>query len=364
MTWGRGFGSPWGGGPLIAVAQPLAEIAGEPTTFDLSDEPDGPMPGQWEFYALDVDVAGDVTVESEVNPTFYYTVKDGLGFWRYTRSPVLPPPATAFSERGVAASPSAVLEGRNARASVIAVSPTEALDDTQDELFYEIGVGFRLDPTSYSWVGARMRARWSGGSWVEPVAVEVVQAAGQAAVVLASATIEPLPDPVDFWRVHPRVEVVATLRGTTLEVEVGGVWRTAATVPAIGPAKPVVFARAYTRLGAFVSPFPTIAAIQFRSLRDLEKLGPPPQLPGDQDLEVIGVLPTLRAPIQELLDGGYLKQVGARRFAALLDFTAEVGEQRWAVRQGELLHARERWEGQAFVPVTRDLAHERARGGL
>ena len=43
---------------------------------------------------------------------------------------------------------------------------------------------------------------------------------------------------------------------------------------------------------------------------------------------------------------------------------AEVDEQRWFVRQGELLHIREPWVGQTFVPFTRDLEHERARGDL
>jgi len=365
MTWGSGFGSPWGGSPPIAVGQTLAEIAGLPTTLDLVDVPDGPFPGLWEFYALDVDALGNVDTQIEPSPDTFYTVQDGLGFWRYARAPVIPGPGTPYSERGVAASPSAVLEGRNARVSAILVSPTELLDELKDdELFYEVTIGLRFDTMAYTWVGGRMRARWAAGVWVEPLAVETVQAVGQVATVLTSVVVEPLPDPVDFWRTHPKVEVEVTLRGTMLEVAVGGVWRTAATVPSAGPTKVVLFVRAYRRRSVFITPVPTIAAVQFRSLRDLEKLGPPPQLPGDADMEAIGVLPTLRAPMQQLLDQGYFKQVGARRFEALLDFQAEVDEQRWFIRKGEWLHAREEWVGQPFLPVTRDLARERERGSL
>jgi len=363
MTLGRGLG-PWGSGALVETDQQLAPIAETPFTFDFSDELDGPLPGLWESYVLDTDAAGDVVVTAEPIPADLYSVLGGLGFWEFVRTPVSPGPGVPFTEQGVAAGPSATLEGRNARVSIIAVSPTSILDDTQDELFYEIAVGLRFEVLGHLWVGGRMRARWAAGAWVEPLAVEVVRADGQAPVVLAAAAVEALPDPADFWRVHPTVELEVVLRDQMVAVKVGGVWQTSAAVPAYGPAKAVLFARVYHLAGAVLTPIPAISAMQIQSLRDLGKLGPPPQLPGDSDMESIGVLPTLRAPISDLLEKGYLKRVGSRRFEALVDFQAEVAEQRWFIRQGELLHAREPYVGQALVPVTRDLAHERGRGSL
>jgi hypothetical protein len=363
MTWGKGPG-PWGDGTIEETGQALAPVAGEPITFDFSDEPDGPLPGLWETYVLDTDAVDDVAVAAEAAPGSYYSVQGGLGFWQYSKVPVAPPPATPFAERGVAASPSGTLEGRNARAAVIAASPVGLLDESQDEFFYEITLGLRFNSGTYSWVGGRMRARWAAGVWVEPLAVEAVQAVGQAATVLAAATIEPLPDPVDFWRVHSQVELEVVVREDEVLVNVGGIWQALATFSASGPAQVVLDVRVYHLTAGVITPLPAIAALQLQSLRDLEKLGPPPQLPGDHDLEGIGVLPTLRAPLGELLEQGYLKRVGARRFEALLDFQAEVDEQRWFIRAGELLHAREPWVGQQFVPVTRDLKHERDRGLL
>ena len=109
-------------------------------------------------------------------------------------------------------------------------------------------------------------------------------------------------------------------------------------------------------------------ALQIQSLRDLERLGPGPQLPGDVLMET-PTLPTIQLPLQDLLDNSFLKRIGSRRFQATQEFLADVGGlastggNRVLVREGEVLHAREPFVGQALVPVTRDLAFQRERGG-
>jgi hypothetical protein len=347
---------------LAPTAKPLAPIGGLPTTFDFTDEPSGPFPGPWEFYRLQHPASGNVNFQVEPQPTLYYKIVDGVGFWVYTRNPL---GGVIFNERGVAASPSGILVGRNARVAVILRSPAVLLGDKTDSFFYEVTLGLRFDADQSAFVGGRARAQWAGGVWTEPLALEAVQATNkQDPVVLASATIEPEPDPVDHWRANDRMELEVVVRDTTMDVALNGVWRTSATIPADGPAKPILIIRVYNRFGALIAPVATLLAFQLQSLRDFSKLGPPPQLPGDVALEGIGILPTLRAPLPELLELGLLKRVGSRRFEALDDIEAVVGSQSWMVRKGEVLHAREPFVGQALVPVTRDLAHERGRGGL
>jgi len=363
MTWGQGFGLPWGGGPLVPVEDPLSPVGGLPTSFDFSDEPNGALPGLWETYILDTDAAGNVAVSAEPDPPSWYKILGGLGLWNYSRSPAIPPPASAFQERGVAASPSGVLVGRNAQVRAILLSPVGLPNPKATEFFYEVVLGLRFNTTDYSYVGGRARARWVSGVWVEPITVEAVQASGQAPAVLATAPSPDLPDDVDAWRASPNIELSVTVRYDRVDVSVNGVWQTFATVPADGPPKIVLEMRVYNRLGAFITPVPVLAALSLQSFRDLERLGPPPQLPGDLEMEA-ATLPMLRLPIQGLLDVSFLKQIGARRFQATRDFEAEDRELRILVREGEVMHAREPFVGQALVPVTRDLAFQRNRGGL
>lgn len=369
MTWGRGFGQAWGGGPLVPTEDPLAIVGGLPTSFDFTDEPNGPLPGLWETYVLDTDAAGAVVVSAEPDPPSRYKILDGLALWNYARSPAVPAPATAFQERGVAAGPSGVLVGRNARVRAILVSPVGLPNPKAAEFFYEIVLGLRFDATNYSYVGGRVRARWAAGVWVEPITIEAVQATGQAPSALATAPSPDLPDNVDAWRASPTIELAVTVSYDQVDVEVNGVWQTSATIPTDGQPKMVLEMRVYNRLGAFIAPIPVLAALSIQSLRDLERLGPPPQLPGDSLMES-ATLPMLQMPVQDLLDSGFLKRIGARRFQATQEFLADVGGlsstggNRILVREGEVLHARERFEGQALVPVTRDLAFQRGRGGL
>lgn len=367
MTWGQGFGLPWGAGPLIEAAEAVSQVGGQPVTFDLTNEPDGPLPGLWESYILDTDAAGDVAVSPEPTQDLFYRVRDGLGLWAYTRAPTLPGVGVPFQERGVAAGPSGVLVGRNASLAAIVVAPPTLLGDTDDEFFYEVTLGLRFTTAPYAFVGARVRSRWLSGSWVEPLALEAVQASGQDPVVLQASIPDPEPNLMDYWRASPLAELTLTVRGSEMVIGMNGIWQTSASVPADGPAKPVVVIRVYGRRAALLSARPVLAALQVRSLRDLERLGPPPQLPGDSTMEA-PTLPMIQLPLQDLLDVGLLRRIGARRFQATQEFLADVGGlstggNRVLVRDGEVLHARERFEGQALVPVTRDLAFQRNRGG-
>lgn len=351
---------------MTPVDDPLAEIAGPPTTLVLDDEPDGPWPGppDWEFYTLSHDGLGAVAVVAEAAPASFFSVSSGRGLWGYAQTPPLPAGGVPFTEQGLAASPPGHLEGRNVRLAGIFRSPINLVDEMADEFVYEIILGVRFLAPNFSYVGARVRAEWVAGVWTTPIAVEAVSAAGAVPSVLASAPLPGLADPLDFWRNYTSVDLEAVVRGAVLDVNLSDVRLTTAGVASSGPSKPFIQVRCYNRTGSTFVSVPVIEAFQFQSLRDLEALGPPPKLPGDQDLEAIGVLPAIRAPLQELLDQGFVKRVGARRFEALLDFDAEVFDQTWTIKQGELLHSREEFVGQLFVAVSRDLAHERGRSGL
>ena len=120
MTWGLGYGNIYGGGPLAATDSALAAIAGDPVTFDFTDEADNPfLPGAWEHYALEHDGAGAVAWSQEPDPDDFFRIVDGLGLWAFASVPALPAPATPYAERGYAAGPRGVLEGRNARVSAV-----------------------------------------------------------------------------------------------------------------------------------------------------------------------------------------------------------------------------------------------------
>lgn len=358
MSFGVGFGLPFGGGPLVDEGSPIAEVAGDPVTFDFSDEPDGPLPGRWEFYILTT-TAGLVAVTPEPDPDMYFRVVGGLGLWDYLRQPAAGDP---FQEQGAAASPTGILVGRNARATAILRAPTELLDTKADSFFYEVALGLRFESDHYSFVGGRARAQWVGGVWTEPLALEAVQATGQAPAVLSSATIEPDPDPVDTWRVTNQMELEVILRGTALEVSLSGVVLTTATVPADGTAKVVVLIRAYNKTGTLVSAAPTLVALQLQSLRDLERLGPIPQLLGAVDHEAPQLETTKYLPVAEWLELGFIKRRGSRQFVTVEDFDAEILEVKLGLRVGDVIRAVEPYRGQQLTASVLDLAAARGRG--
>lgn len=353
---------PYGGGPLIATEQPLAEIAGEPTTFVMTDEPDGRLPGLWAGYALEHDGAGGVTWSAEPAPSTYFRVVGGLGMFQYTRAPSLPPPVTPFAERGFAATPASVIEGRNARASVIARQPLLMLDKDADEFVWEVGLAMRLDPSRPRFVGARMRARWAAGVWVTPLILEIL-AANDGEIAVASSFVPPAtPDLLNVWRNQPQTELEVTLRGTELVANIDGIIEAVAQVPDDNyDAEVALLLKVYNRTGPSIIPVQSLVATQFQSLRDPTRRGPPPQIPGALHLEAPTEDDTFGLPMRGLLDAKLVKQLRGRQFQFTQDTEVEVQHQKFFFKEGEVVRIRERLGSQEFVPVTRDLHYQRTR---
>lgn len=359
MSWGAGFGGGWGGGPLVAIPNPLSQIAGDPTSFDFTDEPDGPIPGSWEFYQLTT-TAGAVAGGAEPSPSTYYKVKNGLGLWAYTRSPVSGDP---FLEQGVAASPSSTLEGRNSRVAAFFVNPVPLLGPGADEFVFEVIVGVRLEDEGTRFVGGRARAHWtSGGGWAPALAVEAVQALSAAPTVLSSATLPETVKDTDLWTNSSQHEVEVEIREGSLTVTFDGHVQTSAVVPADGPGKALLLARVYNRFGTSIVPQPALIGMQLQSLRDAVRLGPAPQLPGDVGYEA-PQLPIRELPASVLLDGALWKRVGARVFEAKTDQEHDVGGNSYVFDEGDLVRATERVQGQFLIPVVPALDRIRGRRG-
>lgn len=359
MTWGRGYGVPFGGGPLIPTSQPLAEIAGPPTGFDLTDDPDGPLPGHWEFYALTDDGLGSIDGEAEPNPSVYYRVSNGLGLWAYQRAPLT---GTPFVERGVAASPSGVLEGRDARLSAVFRSPLLLRERSVDSFKLEIALGARLVDAGTTFVGGRVRAEWdaANGWTLLPLALDVVRGDGGPLSVIATAPLPDLPDLTDIWANSPDHELEIELRGDALTARLGVVEVTGA-VPATGPAKALVLARIFNQTGALIEAPPAFKGFAFSSLRDLDNLGPAPQIPGDRKVYEHPLTPTQRILGAELQDGTRWKRIGARQFEAKTDLVSRVGQTAAVFNAGDVIRVTEKFVGQFLIGYVPDLATIRGR---
>lgn len=361
MTWGSGYGAPFGGGPVIAVDQPVSEIAGEPTTFIFTDEPDGPFPGLWAGFALTHDGLGGVVWSAEPAPDTFFRVVDGLGLWDYTRAPVLPGPSDPFSERGYVTAPSGVLESRNARVAVILRQPEGLLNLSADEFIFRAAIALRLDSQGPAWVGARMRAEWAAGAWSPEMALEIIVEDGTGETVLASASLADIPDLLDVWRTQENAELEVELRDTTLVATVSGIISVEAQVPGVNRAQTALLIEVYNRFGANIVAAPSVVAAQYQSLRDFDRLGPPPQLPGALHLEapVFGMIPL---PVRDLFAQKLIKRVRGRQIQFLQDTNVEVpGSGTFFFNQGEVVRLRERVSSQEFIPSTRDLHYERTR---
>jgi hypothetical protein len=362
MTVGLGDGGPYGSDTLVEGDDQLSPIAGDPITFDFSDEPDGGLPGMWENYILSHDGAGAVSWGEEPAPDTYFSVAGGLALWSYTRTPPVPGAGNPFTEQGYAAGPRAVLEGRNARVSAIVRQPVALLDAGQDELTYSVTIALRLDPTTGSWVGARMRSVWQSGVWVTPLVLEVVQATGGDPVVLGSAAPAPTPDLLDIWETQPNAELIVELRGDTLVATLDDVVEASAQVPADGPPRVAFLVETAQQVGAAITPLPTVVAFQIQSLRDLERLGPPPAIPGSSHLEAFPFSDTMALPIRDMLDEGLLKQVTGRQFQFKQDTEVTVAEHlKFTFNAGEVIRLQEKLTTQVFIPCIRDLHVERSK---
>lgn len=358
MTWGRGYGVPWGGGPLVPPSAPLAEVGGEPTSFVFTDEPDGPLPGSWEFYQLTDDGLGGITGAAEPDPNAYYRVSSGLGLWAYRRTPLSGTPAL---EQGVAASPSGTLEGRDARASAIFRSPLVLKARSVDLFRFEVVVGLRLQDAGTTFIGGRVRAEWDAGTgWTVPIAVEAVTAAEGPISVIASAPLPDLPDLTDLWAVIENHELEVEVRGSSLTVRMGTL-NVTVTVPDDGPAKALLLSRIFNRVGTTVTPAPAFLGFAVQSLRDLERLGPAPQIEGDGSVYEHHQLPKQSILGADLADNSKFKRLGARQFQSKQDQTTSVGNTEYRWNQGDIIRTTERFVGQYLVGIVPDLAAIRGR---
>lgn len=358
MTWGHGVGAPLSGVPPVPVADPRSEVGASPIVIDFSDEPDQaglPGPG-WEFLSLATDAGGLVTGSPEPAASTYWSVVGGLARWGYLRTPPAGLPAV---EQGYVAAPVGILDGRNAEAVLALAPPTDLLDTEADAFVFDVTVGFRCADDASSYVGGRVRAEWASGVWTTPVAVEVVQASGGPVTVLASYTFAPDAlgsDITNIWRNAPLHVLQVTLRGQRLDVFLDGAW-TAFTlgVPLSESSKPFIFAQVGNIVGTTFTAVPFLASVSLRTLRDLERLGPPPALPGDVDLEAAPV-PMLQLPLDELVAAGYLKRTGGRAWEFVAEVTTDVFGIKYRWNIGNVVRALEPHKGAVLVPVIIDLA--------
>ncbi len=222
----------------------------------------------------------------------------------------------------------------------------------------EIIVGVRTSDDVTSYVGARAVAEWVSGVWTVPVAFDLISAAGAAPSVLASASFDHGPDPTDPWNAGEYSEVRVRVRGTRLEAWLS--WSQAHLVidPAPGgeSSKVLIAARVYEMRSTAIGSFPAIAGIQLRTLRDIDRLGPPPQHdPRHADMEA-PQLPMMRLPLADLVEQGFFVRDGARTYRAAQDVTTSVQGVEYTFPEGTLVRAVEPIESQTFVPVVADLA--------
>ncbi len=358
MSFGSGFGVPFGGSGVTAISSPVSEIAAEdPITFDFSDEPDGPLPGQWEFFILEDDGAGNLTGLLESNPNAFFRIAGGLGLWDFTRSPATGSP---FQEQGVAASPLGIIQGRNAELAIAFVPPPKLLVAAQDEFFLEVTAGLRMSANGTSFVGARARSRWVAGVWVEPVAFEIVHGAQATPAVLAAAVFD-YPNPLDPWCAGPLAEVRVILRGSNLKAELSGAQALLEVdpVPIIADARPFVMVRVYNRLGNVFTAPPIVAGVQLQTLRDSERLGSAPCVEGHEQLKAPLHQGATRLPVRALESQGFLRQKGGRVFEVIKSFEVDEAGVRSVFNAGNRLIVTEPVQNQALMPVSVDLAHIR-----
>ena len=97
-----------------------------------------------------------------------------------------------------------------------------------------------------------------------------------------------------------------------------------------------------------------------RSLRDLERLGPSPAIPGSVHLEV-GGYEDIRLPVRQLKAESRIKQIGGRRFQFIEETTVEGPFKSHRFNAGEVVRIMERLTTQEYVRCIRDLQYERGK---
>jgi hypothetical protein len=366
VPFGIGYGNAFGDGAIIPLSEPLSEVGGPPQTFDFTTDPDSPLPGLWQFFVLSDDGAGNKTTTAEIVGGEYFRVTDGLGWWRYTRVPAIPGGGDPFDEHGLVASPMGIALGRNLEIAIAFLHPPDLLDGQADEFEFEATLGFRSSTDATKFYGAHVRASWTNsGGWSPGIAFELVQASGQAPVVLLAATFPAVNTPTDSWYGGATSELRVIFRGTTMTGIFNGVTQLVATIPDIDSGPPIVMVECWNRYGALINSLPCVTGVTLQTLRDLVRLGETTPIVGDSDLSE-PILPVVALPIADLSNKGIVKRTGARTWQFTQDTTVYVpnhgtGNTYLAgttVRmQGEPLAV---YRDQEFVSIVPDLAALRA----
>jgi hypothetical protein len=366
LPWGQGYGVPFGLGGLVPISSPVSKVSAAPIVLDLTTEPDGGLPGSWSYVILADDGAGNKSSTIDATPTFFYRVLDGRGLFNYTRGPTIPAPSAPFTERGLVASVAGIIDGSQVELAAAFDPAPKLLDATQDEFTFEMLLGFRASEDLCSYVGGHVLAHWTQvGGWDVPIALEAVQAKGMTPVVLAAASFAALNNPQDAWLGGALAELRVNIRDGLMSVLFNGVTQVQAPVPDVGGAIPVILLRAWNRLGTVITPVPCLAGLSFQTLRDLERLGPPPQIVGEQTLVTPQISPVKTLPVARLMREGVIRRVGPRTFVFEQALTAPMfGVFRSSWNVGEKFVTIEPYVGQEDCGVVADLADIRsARGG-
>lgn len=358
MSFGSGYGESFGGTGVEPVTSPASVVNGGPISFEFSDEGNNPLPGPWAFLVLADDGFGNksTTAETVAEAPQRFRVVEGVAGWFYRRAPSLPGPGVAYEEHGALASPQSILTGRNGEVAVVFRAPPLVQDETADEFKFELLIGLRASADLTTYVGGRVRAEWAAGVWTTPLAVEAVSAAGLAPVVLATAPLPDIPDLIDVWDSTPTHELKVTVRNGALSVELDGHILATAAIPDNASVTPFILVRAWNRKGATLDPVASLLGIALRTLRDPARLGPPPQILGDIDLEN-PTLPRVHLPLEDMVAKGIFKRQGSRSFVATQDVNID---DVIAFETGDVVRATEPYEGQLLTVCVVDLAQLRA----
>lgn len=362
MTLGRGYGVPFGGGPLVPTQEPATDVGDLPTEINFADEPDGKFPATWEFIQR-FTTGGIVSGAADPSPSpIYYLVNSGLARFNYTQQPF----TGDNSERGYIAGPTGIIVGANCEMTAVFVAPPTLLDLSQDSFTFDFILAVRANDDFSSFVGARVRAAWDNVSgWTTPVAVEAVQQTPSGLVVLGSATFDPsaFRALIDVWTL-PMAQLRVNVVGDTLLAELNGVWQALATVEDTNSAKVGLLVKAFHQRGAARTAPGTISAVQFRTLRDLARLGPGDPIAGNLLMDAPPTTDQFLLPLTDLVAKGFLKRRGGRQWIATQDFQVEVdqfSDGLHTLTTGSIVTAVEPFAGQDLVPCVVDFITLRAR---
>jgi hypothetical protein len=358
MSVGRGVGIPWGGAALTADT-PETFIHNAPYTFDFTDEPDGDVPGSWEFYTYSV-TGGVVTSTQEATPSTYFQISDGLGLWNYDRAPSAGDP---YTERGAIAAPLGIVTGRNPRLSILFRSPTLLLDFSEDELVFELIGGVRSNNDADTFVGGQISAHWGTGvGWDVPLAVEAISSSGALPVgVLGAATLFEVNEDLDYWDTAAIHELEVTVIEGVLTVKLDGVHIVETAVTITDDVLPVVGARIYHLTSGTITPVAAIVGVQVSMARSSAKnVLPAPLIPGDISLET-GTPPFIMLPLRDMIEQGALKRHGSHTFEFTDDYDTDVGGAMRTWNVGSRVRSLDRYNGEEFSRVVIDLAYERSK---